>query len=435
MEEGNGVYSPNRTEAAIRELIATRGRITFRDFMELALYTAPEAYYASTVDKLGRRGDYFTSPELHPAFGALLARQVEQLWLAMGRPSAFTIVEMGPGTGILARDILGYAARHSPEFHETIEYVLVERSPGLRNQQRRTLAGKDVAGRIRHIGSLLDLSERSVRGCFLSNELFDAFPVHRVVVRGGRLQELFVEVVSGRLQEREGELSTPGIAEYFQRLGFLPPEGCQAEVNLEALTWMRHLAQRLDTGAVLTLDYGYPAEEMFSSKHCGGTLLCFYRHSLNSDPFARVGRQDITTHVDFTSLAHAGEQEGLSTVGLTTQRSFLAALGMERYLALLPQLGLSSREFEANRIAIGELLDPRGLGRVMVLAQQRGLDGFSPAGLATGSPQSGALGRDTSDEPPPLQTERHLDLTAISDPSARLDVEGMWSELMGEDDE
>jgi SAM-dependent MidA family methyltransferase len=422
-------------EQAIRERIAREGRITFRDFMEMALYTAPGAYYASAGEKLGGRGDYFTSPELHPSFGALLARQMEQVWLALGRPPRFSVVETGPGTGALARDILSYTLRHAPAFHAAVEYLLVERSPDLARRQLRTLAEAGISPLPRHAGSLLSLPERSVVGCFLSNELLDAFPVHRVRVEAGGLHEIYVETSEDALRDAAGAPSTEEISAYFQRLGLLPREGCEAEVNLEALAWMRQVAGRLDRGAVITLDYGYPAEEIYSARRCRGTLLCFYRHTVSEDPYSRVGRQDMTSHVDFTSLGLAGEEAGLGTLGLTDQASFLSSLGLERYLALLGTLELEYRELEANRMALRELMNPAGLGRVRVLLQQRDLHGFAPAGLQPGTPGKPFLDRETEEELPPLRTRRHIDLTAPPDVGALLDPGEMWRELLGEDDE
>ncbi len=423
-------------EAAIREAIARDGRITFRQFMEMALYSAPGAYYSSDAGRIGARGDYFTSPELHPAFGALVARQVEQLWITMGRPSPFTLVEMGAGRGSLARDLLSYAAACTPDFHRSLDYIIVERSPVLIRQQQETL-GQLGAGAPRmswHETPILDLADGSVEGCFLSNELLDAFPVHRLVVKGEQLQEIYVDVVDGQLADAPGSLSDPRLANYFARLGFLPPEGCQAEVNLDAPDWMARVARALGRGAVFTFDYGYPAEELYSRHHCNGTLLCFYRHTLNSDPYAQIGQQDITTHVDFTSLAREGSKHGLRPYPLTTQRSFLQSVGMRDYLQALDHLGLPRREFEANWVAMEELVNLRGLGRIQLLVQQKGLARFDPAGLRPEGLRAGELGRDLTQEPVPLLTIAHMPLTSLSPAEPMMDVEGMWEELMGEDE-
>lgn len=421
-------------EAAIRDAIARDGRITFRRFMEMALYSAPGAYYGSEAEKIGAAGDYLTSPELHPSFGALVARQLEQLWIAMGRPPKFTLVEMGAGRGSLARDILSYAAAQAPAFHQTLAYLIVERSPALIRRQQETLERLGpVAGRLSWLqGASLDLPDGSVEGCFLSNELPDSFPVHRVATVGGELREIYVEVQDGRLAESMDEPSDPRLVDYFSRLGFLPPEGCRAEVNLDALDWVARVARALARGGVLTFDYGYPAEELYSQRHCDGTLLCFYRHTLNSDPYTRIGRQDITTHVDFTSIAEAGARHGLRPFDLTTQRSFLTALGIQDYLKTLDAMGLTRRGYQANWVAMQELLNLDGLGRVKLLVQQKGLEGFAPAALRPEGLRAGELGRDLHEEPVPLLTPAHVPLTALSPAEPMVDVEGMWEDLMGE---
>ncbi len=424
-------------EITIREAIAAQGRITFRQFMEMALYTAPGAYYTSETEKIGAAGDFFTSPELHPSFGALVARQLEQLWIAMGRPAPFTLVETGAGRGSLARDLLAYTSCWAPAFHRALSYLIVERSPALAAGQLQVLAGaRSTIEKVTWLhSSTLALPEGSIVGCILSNELLDAFPVHRVAVEGGELKEIYVQLRGGGLAELLGELSDPRLALYFDRLGLRPPEGCRAEVNLVALEWMAQAARALGRGAVLTFDYGYPAAELYSRRYCDGTLLCFYRHTMNGDPYVRVGRQDITTHVDFTSLAREGSERGLQPLGLTTQRAFLTALGMQGYLAALDRTALRRRDYEANWVAMQELLRADGLGRVKLLIQQKGLEEFDPAGLRpTGlSPQE--LGRDLSREPVPLLTASHIPLTTLSSTEAMLDVDGMWNELHGEEQE
>jgi len=423
-------------EKAIREQIARDGRITFAQFMEMALYTAPGCYYGSARGKIGARGDYFTSPEVHPAFGALIARQVEQVWAAMGRPAAFDLVEMGAGTGALARDVLTYTGRWAPDFHRALRYTLVERSDAQIRLQQRTLGelGPLAERVVWHHGSALDIPSGSVEGCVLSNELLDALPVHRVRIEGGELKELYVEIHQDQFVEIPDVPSDPALPAYFERLGFLPPDGCLTEVNLAALEWMVRVADALRRGAVITIDYGYPARELYSRRHCDGSLLCFYHHTLNSDPFARIGQQDITTHVDFTSLASAGESKGLQQLGLTTQRSFLAALGIGCYLEQLPRMGLRRRDLEANEAGMRELLQRDGLGRIRVLLQQKGLAGFDPAGLRPEGLRPADLGRDIPVETPPVLTRDHLNLTEVLAGDLLLDAEGMWEELMGEGD-
>ena len=313
----------------IRQRIAEAGAITFREFMALALYHPHHGYYCSSRQKMGRQGDYLTSPEVHPIFGWLVGRQLAQMWDVIGRPQAFTIVEMGAGSGALARDILDWAHRHAPEFFAALEYRLVEVSDELAARQRRIVQEADERlEKASWLPSLEAIPEASVVGCFLSNELADAFPVHRVTVRGGQLEEVYVDWRDRRFEESLGPPSAPALAEYFQRLGLLPGEDCQAEVNLDALEWMKAVGRALGRGFVMTFDYGYPADQLYAPWRRHGTFLCFYRHNPSTDPYARIGRQDMTSHVDFTSLIQAGQEAGLETLGLTTQAQFLDNLGI-----------------------------------------------------------------------------------------------------------
>jgi len=432
-----GMEPSTSTEAVIRRAIEIDGPITFRRYMEMALYGTPDGYYGSGQERIGTQGDFLTSPQIHPAFGALVARQLEQLWLAMARPDPFTVVEMGAGTASLARDILNYSANWSPAFHQALAYTIVERSTTAEERQRAAIGALGaIASRVKwRLSPQLDLPEGSLVGCLLSNELLDAFPVHRVRTVGGQLHELYVGLKDGNLVDVPGPLSDPTIQRYFDRLGTLPPEGCTGEVNLDALEWVRAGAQLLARGAAITFDYGYPAPELYSARHRDGTLLCFYRHTLNGDPYARIGRQDITAHVDFSSISSEGEEWDLHLVGLTTQRKFLLAMGADGYLRNLGSAGLRRRDREANAVAIEALLQPEGLGRIGVMIQQKGVDVFSPAGLSPTGLRPGDLGRDLSIEMSPLLTSRHPRLNAPpTEQLAQEDAEAMWRELMGEED-
>ncbi len=371
---------PSMTEspelvAVIRQRIAAEGPITFRDFMALALYHPRHGYYCSTREKMGRLGDYLTSPEVHPVFGSLVAKQIAQMWQLAGEPQLFTIVELGPGSGALTRDVLAWADRRAPQFFAALEYRLIEISEALAERQRRVvLEAEPSLVKASWLPSLAALPRGGVTGCFLSNEFFDSFPVHRVLVQDGRLCEVYVEWRDDGFREIMRPPSTPEIEEYFRRLGRLPGEGCFAEVNLEAPQRMKEVGKALARGFVLTFDYGYPAEELYAPWRRDGTLLCFYRHAPSNDPYSRIGRQDMTSHVDFTSLVAAGEEEDLQTVGITSQSRFLAALGIGAGLKAGPEGGLSLEEYYARRRAVTELTDPAGLGRISVLIQAKGIE-------------------------------------------------------------
>ncbi len=382
VQPGQDDFESSTENAALVELIRRRiqaeGAVTFHDFMETALYHPQHGYYA-TRRPMGRESDYLTSPEVNPIFGALVAKQIGQLWELMDRPERFDVVEQGGGTGLLARDILRWAGRNAPALLEAVRYRLVEISPALQRRQEERLAGLSLPpGRVEWLTEL----PPQIEGCLLSNELIDSFPVHRVVNQDGQLLEVYVSYRDGRFEELAGVASTDRLAEYFADLGFWPGDGCVAEVNLRAVEWMAEAARALRRGFVLTFDYGYPAEELYAPWRRDGTLLCFYRHNASHDPYARVGKQDMTAHVDFTTLMRMGESNGLEVADFTTQARFLASLGIGAGVdAVAKDTPEALEEYYARRRAVQELIDPAGLGRIRVLAQRRnvtsaGLWGF-----------------------------------------------------------
>ncbi len=375
-------FEPVTENTALKAAIASAaddagGALPFRDFMQLALYHPTLGYYTSRRDVIGRTADYVTSPELTPLFGAMLGRQLREMWERLDRPHSFDAVEAGPGTGLLARDVLAWAARTAPDFAATLNYTLVETSPTLTERQRATLAAEGFAAEWR------DRLPSTVTGCIFSNELLDAMPVHRVAVEDGALREVFVTRDEDGFAEELRD-PHPDVSAYFEALSLLPGEGCRAEVNLEAPRWMADAAGTLDRGYVLTFDYGYAADDLYAGWRNDGTLLCFYRHNPSADPYARIGRQDITSHVDVTTIRRSGEDAGLQTLGLTTQTEFLTSLGIGE--ALQPPAGgrPDMEEYFARRRAVTDLIDPGGLGRVKVLVQAKAapgpLTGLSAAG-------------------------------------------------------
>lgn len=362
-------------EAEIRRRIRERGRITFAEFMDLALYHPQHGYYRTNRQKIGPRGDFLTSPETHPVFGALVALQLEQMWRILGNPPVFTIVEMGGGTGALCQSILEYSQKSMPKFYEAVRYVVVERQG--RDDEAQEGDGQppfpvqaEHSDKVRCVPE--PLSTRVV-GCFLSNELVDAFPVHAVTFADGQLREVFVGLSGDGFVEETGDPSTSELVAYFHRLGLWPSDGYRAEVNLEALGWMERVARALDRGFVLTIDYGFPAEELYSDKRRAGTLMCYYRHTYGHNPFIRVGAQDMTTHVDFTSLIHAGLRHGLRFTGLISQADFLSNLGLEAFANALGNAGLAPAVYYDNKFALRRLVEAQGLGKFQALVQHKGV--------------------------------------------------------------
>ena len=361
--EAAGDESNPALVALIREEIAARGPLPFARFMELALAHPVHGYYA-TGPRLGRGGDFVTSPEMHAAFGGCLARQAAEIWRALGQPTPFTALEWGAGSGALARDLLR-AARREPDFAAALEYAIHDVSQAMIDQQRRTLAEADLAAR------WTDVAAPSI-GLVLANEVLDALPVHRLIQEHGEPRELLVTWQDDAFAETPGPLSTPALAAYLADGGIQLAEGQIVEVNLAALAWLDAVAARLERGAILIIDYGDTTEALYSPRRRQGTLLCYHQQTVNAEPFARIGRQDITAHVDFGALMRRAEQRGLIVAGLTTQGPFLAGLGLGEALLDLPGR-VTTVEYLWHRQLIADLIRPDRLGGFRVLILTRAL--------------------------------------------------------------
>ena len=359
--------------AAISSEIAKNGPIPFVRFMELALYHPQFGYYMRQSDsadgeRIGWSGDFYTSSDVHPILGRAIAAQARQMDELAGCPTPFTIVEAGAGKGLLALDCLAAIHAEQDGFASRVRYVLIERSPAMRELQRQNLAfWLSKPGLVTWVECLDGLAPQSVTGLFFSNELIDAFPVHRVQVVAGRFEELFVDYRDGRFVNCFKPLSTAALAQYLQQLNPAWPEGYRTEVNLLAMDWMEQVARRMDRGFVLTIDYGHTAQDLYGPERKDGTFLCYFQQRANDDPFVRVGEQDMTAHVDFSSLAAVGETHRLHVTGFTNQMSFLMGLGVDE------MIGKLEPESQAFRAAI-HLLKPNGMGSTFkVLVQHKGI--------------------------------------------------------------
>jgi SAM-dependent MidA family methyltransferase len=318
--------------------------------------------------RIGWSGDFYTSSDVHPILARALAAQVRQIDEVMGHPDPFTVVEIGPGKGFLARDFLADCASNDGGLWSRLRYILIERSPAMRAAQERSLA--PYRDRVEWISTLRDIPSGSLTGTILSNELVDAFPVHRLRMERGLPREIVVDVENEGFVECLQELTSPELARYLERLaavGVTLAEGSTAEINLLALEWMTDVAYALTRGVVITIDYGHTAQDLYAPERSGGTLLCYKDQLVSEDPYQQVGLQDMTAHVDFTSLAAAGEEAGLHVTGFTNQMSFLIGLGVE---SLIETLEPGSEEFQS----IIHLLRPEGMGRTFkVLVQHKGM--------------------------------------------------------------
>ena len=385
-------------EQEIRDLIRKHGRITFARFMQSCLYSPDGGFYSTRDSSIGAH--FGTSATMHPVFGALIARQLEQMWHILGEPGVFHLVEVGCGDGSLAWSIMDACQRMTPRFAQALRYVAVDYQPVALQSPVHTLdlphgsgdrappGRQDTTPRIQQVKAEGLRAFRNVAGCILCNELIDNFPVHRFCIQDGRVQEVYVALADGKLTEMLDEPSTPGIEKRLTSLGLFLPEGYRGEINLAMEDWIDQASMSLDRGFVLTIDYGQSANALYSPQNAQGTLVCHYRHAVSDDPYRNIGKQDITCQVDFTSLMRLGERRGLATAGYTTQSRFLANLGFRSFLDAQRTDGRSSARTELSRIAIMTLVDPSEYGDFKVLAQAKGngldseLLGFAKDGAA-----------------------------------------------------
>ncbi|GFE71079.1 class I SAM-dependent methyltransferase [Chroococcus sp. FPU101] len=351
-------------------------QITFADYMNTVLYHPEYGYYTSKSIKIGNQGDFFTSSSLGADFGELLAIQFLEMWEILDKSSEFTLIEMGAGTGVLASDILNYIKNNYYDFYQTLNYLIIETSSELIKQQQEQLAEHHSKISWK---SWEDIENNSIVGCFFSNELVDAFPVHQVIVDTKELKEIYVTLIdSENFQEKIDSLSTPELEKYFKLIDIDLlnkdyPNGYRTEVNLKALSWLETISQKLKQGYLLTIDYGYPARKYYNPQRYQGTLKCYYQHRHHDNPYINIGQQDITAHVDFTALEKHGKLCGLEKLGFTQQGLFLMALGLGDRLSSLSSGQYNLQTILSRRDALHQLLDPTGLGGFGVLVQTIGL--------------------------------------------------------------
>jgi SAM-dependent MidA family methyltransferase len=367
----------NRSEELkqfILSQIKGKGPSPFSQFMEWCLYHPQYGYYQSGGSKIGKEGDYYTSPCVHPLFGGMVAKQLFQMAEILGEEN-FDIVEMGGGRGFLCQDILDWAKKKAPHFFCGLKYTLLETNSHFIKEQKERLRPYEKEGKIDWMDlETFEKGKDRIAGCILSNELVDAFPVHQVVFDNGKLKEVYVTRHHDQLKEVMDEPSDPRILTYFESMDITLQEGQRAEVNLKALDWMERVGHFLKKGFVLTIDYGYLAEELYAPHRRSGTLLCYYRHQTSDNPYERPGEQDITSHVNFSALIKKGEEVGLRLTGLVSQYRFLIALGA---LQELESLSDDLSEFESLKLRLSflHLIEPEtGMGEIFkVLIQHKGI--------------------------------------------------------------
>ena len=359
-------------QSMIIERIRRKGPIPFADYMRMALYEPGYGYYVTGPARMGWEGDYYTSSDVSPLFAHCVARQLLQYWELLKRPAPFIVIEQGAGRGTLANEIRACIEQQYPMFAAALDY----RTEDIK-------LGQDA---------LVSADAEPHPSVLLSNELVDAFPVHVVEVRDRQLYEVYVTEEQGQLCETLGRPSRAELLSYLDQWK-IPwrtfANGWRAEINLEALTWMRRCAERLAAstgrrkghGFLLTIDYGEKARALYTPYRRSGTLACYFKHQLSDRPLLRPGEQDITAHVNFSALIDEGRRQGLRLHAFTTQRAWLEQMGIYDELAQIRQRDFalvdSGRASDQGQIALLQwynirnrvtaLTDPAGMGNFKVL--------------------------------------------------------------------
>jgi SAM-dependent MidA family methyltransferase len=384
----------------IVERIRRDGPLTFADYMRMALYEPGYGYYVSGSYNMGWQGDYFTSADVFDLFAYCLGRQLLEMWERLRRPVPFVVLEQGAGRGKLAEGVRAWARRDAPDLFDALDYRLADLH-----------SGQDALDPVEAITASLPPPPDTHKGypymwddptpapdpmasVILSNELVDAFPVHVVEAREGRLYEVYVDTFGaggtneGGLREVLGELSSPEVASYLDRFR-IPwgsfPDGWRAEINLDAARWMERCAQMLRRGFLFAIDYGEKARTLYTRERRRGTLLCYRNHSTNERPLAYPGEQDITAHVNFSALIEEGRRHGLRLQSFTTQREWLKRMGLyeelERRRARDFAPALADRASDQGQIALLQwyslrqgvslLTNPAAMGNFKALVMRR----------------------------------------------------------------
>jgi SAM-dependent MidA family methyltransferase len=369
----------------IEQEIRERGPIPFSRYMQICLYDPSQGYYSGSAEQFGKAGDFYTSSDVHAVFGRLLARQFDEMWQALDRPPEIEILELGPGRGLFARDVLDWSNKQFPDFFAALSYTLQETSPALRAKLRDNLRehidrGKAAVPEERpysaSVGVHRTLTPETPLLVF-ANEFFDALPVE-ILGTAGKLHLAFEN-------HRLHETWLPPLAEeleFLDRYGVHPQLGERIEVPILGQNWIQQIAHSIARGLLLiiVIDYGYTRNEQLAGRY-RGTLMAYRQHSASPDPYQAPGEQDLTAHVNFTALAAACEQAGMQCEKLLTQSQFLMGIGERNQFADAFEGCRIPQERAKVALQLKHLITPVGMGEnFQVLIASRAVD---PKKIAT----------------------------------------------------
>jgi SAM-dependent MidA family methyltransferase len=375
----------------IEQEIRESGPLPFSRYMELCLYDPDYGYYSRNAEQFGKSGDFYTASDVHAVFGRLMARQFEEMWRALGSPEKIAIVELGPGRGLFAQDVLDWSEKKFPEFFRAIHYILVETSAALRQRIETTLAHHFESGRATFASEGAVLGARTagksttsvppnsgteerasapeVPLIVFANEFFDALPVEILSSQG----TLRIDTRDDRFLETWAPSSAEEM-EFLDRHSIHPEPGERVEAPLIAQRRMHRVAATITRGFLVAIDYGYTRAEQLAGRH-RGTLKAIRQHSVSANPYEAPGEQDITADVNFTALATAAEQQGMQSQMLITQSQFLMGIGEVTQFADAFEGCRLPQERAKVALQLKHLVTPAGMGESFhVLVASKGVE-------------------------------------------------------------
>jgi SAM-dependent MidA family methyltransferase len=359
----------NLLRQKIEQEIRERAPIPFSRYMDLCLYDPELGYYSRNAEQFGKAGDFYTSSDVHAVFGRLLARQFEEMWRTLGSPEQIELIELGPGRGLFAQDVLGWSEKKFPDFFGALRYVLIESSPALRERIQETLRGQLESGKAELKAQHVSGEASAPNTIVFANEFFDALPVELLSVRGS----LRIDARDGRFIETWAHPS-PEELEFLDRYSVHPEPDERIEATLAAQQFMDRIAASIQRGFLVTIDYGYAREEQLAGRH-RGTLKALRQHSVSTNPYEAPGEQDITADVNFTALAAAAERHGMHTQKLITQSQFLLGIGEANQFADAFEECRLPQERAKVALQLKHLVTPAGMGESFhVLIASKGVE-------------------------------------------------------------
>ena len=346
----------NPLREKIEQEIRERGPLPFSRYMELCLYDPELGYYARNAEQFGKAGDFYTSSDVHAVFGRLLARQFDEMWRVLGSPEHINLVELGPGRGLFAQDVLDWSEKKFPDFFHAVHYILVESSPALRQRIEKTLGHRLEFGKAELIALYSPNQASTANTIVFANEFFDALPVEILSTKGS----LHIDARDGRFIETWAP-SSPEEQEFLDRYSVHPEPHENIEASLAAQQFVDRIAAAIHRGFLIAIDYGYTREEQLAGRH-RGTLKAIRQHSISANPYEAPGEQDITADVNFTALAAAVEQQGMQTQKLVTQSQFLMGVGEANQFADAFEECRLPQERAKVALQLKHLVTPAGMG-------------------------------------------------------------------------